>query len=219
MDEILTTSIGEGYDRVAEEYARRLFNELEQKPLDRQLLNRFAAEVAERGDVCDMGCGPGQVARYLRDAGARVFGLDVSPRMLEQACRLNQDITFRRGDMRSLDLADEVLAGIAAFYSIVNIPEDSLHSVFSEMLRVLQPGGLLLLAFHCGDGILHVEELWGQPVWMDFFLFRPLEIRRYAEAAGFVVDEVIERDPYPDVEHQSQRAYLLARKGSATQRQ
>ncbi|HVM61780.1 MAG TPA: hypothetical protein VMV72_13040 [Verrucomicrobiae bacterium] len=33
------------YDQVADEYARRIFDELQHKPLDRQLLDRFAASV------------------------------------------------------------------------------------------------------------------------------------------------------------------------------
>ena len=72
MHDDLTRSVRKSYDRLADEYARRIFNELQHKPLDRGLLNRFAAEVAGRGDTCDMGCGPGHVARYLRDAGATV---------------------------------------------------------------------------------------------------------------------------------------------------
>jgi ubiquinone/menaquinone biosynthesis C-methylase UbiE len=150
MNENATESIRESYDRVAEEYARRLFNELAQKSLDRELLNRFAAATIGRGEVCDMGCGPGQVARYLRDAGTTVFGLDLSPRMLEQARRLNPEISFREGNMMALDLPDGSLAGIAAFYAIVNIPKESHTTVFREMERILQPDGLLLVAFHTG---------------------------------------------------------------------
>jgi SAM-dependent methyltransferase len=213
MDDKRTRAIRESYDRLADEYARRLFNELQRKPLDRELLDRFAAEVAGNGEVCDMGCGPGHVARYLRDAGASVFGLDLSPRMLEQARQLNPDISFREGNMPALDLPDGTLAGIAAFYAIVNIPRESLPLVFREMERVLQPGGLLLLAFHMGDEVLHEDELWGRPISMDFFFFQPFAIRDYMEAAGFVVEEIIEREPYaPEVEYPSRRAYIFARK-------
>jgi SAM-dependent methyltransferase len=209
----ITVSIRESYDRLADEYARRLFTELQNKPLDREVLNRFAADVAGHGEVCDMGCGPGQVARYLRDAGATVFGLDLSPRMLEEARRLNPDIRFRQGNMLALDLPDGTLAGIAAFYAIVNIPQKSLPVVFREMARVLQPGGLLLLAFHIGDETLHEDELWGRPISMDFFLFQTSAIRHHLEAAGLAIEEVIEREPYPpDVEYQSRRAYIFARK-------
>jgi SAM-dependent methyltransferase len=207
-----TDSIRESYDRLAEEYARRIFDELQHKPLDRELLDRFARETNGRGDVCDMGCGPGHVARHLRDAGASVFGLDLSPRMLEQARKLNPDIPFREGNMMSLDIADGTLAGIAAFYAIVNIPRQSLALAFREFRRVLRPEGLLLLAFHMGEEIIREEELWGQKISMDFLLFQPSEIKAGLEAAGLTVEEVVEREPYPDVEYPSRRAYIFARK-------
>jgi len=213
MDDNITRSIRESYDRLADEYARRIFGELQHKPLDRELLNRFAAAVAGRGEVCDMGCGPGHVARYLGDAGVTVFGLDLSPRMLEEARQLNPDISFRLGNMLALDLPDGSLAGIVAFYAIVNIPQLSLPLAFQEIHRVLQPGGLLLLAFHIGDESLHEDELWGRKISMDFFLFPTSVIRPYLEAAGLAIEEVIERDPYlPDIEYESRRAYIFARK-------
>jgi ubiquinone/menaquinone biosynthesis C-methylase UbiE len=211
MDD-LTNSIRESYDRLAEEYARRIFDELQHKPLDRELLDRFAKQTSGKGDVCDMGCGPGHVARYLREAGSSVFGLDFSPGMLEQARKLNPDIQFREGNMMSLDIPDRSLAGVAAFYAIVNIPRKSLPVIFGEIRRVLQPGGLLLLAFHSGDEVLHEDELWGQKISMDFLLFPPSEIKLDLEAAGFTVEEIVEREPYPDVEYPSRRAYIFARK-------
>jgi hypothetical protein len=78
--------------------------------------------------------------------------------------------------------------------------------------RVLQPGGLLLLAFHLGTEVLHLEEWWGQPVSADFIYFQAPEMQAYLQAAGFLIEDLIERPPYPDVEHQSHRAYILARK-------
>jgi SAM-dependent methyltransferase len=210
-------SIRESYDRVADEYTRHIFDELQSKPLDRQLLTQFAAEIAGRGRVCDLGCGPGHVARYLRDAGVTVFGLDLSTRMLEQARKLNPDIRFTEGNMLALELADSTLAGIAAFYAIVHLPQESLAVVFREMERVLQPGGVLLLAFHMGNEVIRLEELWDQPVSLDFFFFEPSVVRRQIELAGLRIEEVIERGPYaPEVEYQSRRAYIFARKPDST---
>lgn len=205
-------SIRESYDRLAEEYARRIADELQHKPFDRELLDRFARETKGQGEVCDMGCGPGHVARYLRDAGASVFGLDLSPGMVEQARKRNPDIPFREGNMMSLDIPDGTLAGIAAFYAIVNIPRHSLPLVFREFQRVLCHDGRLLLAFHAGDEVIREEELWGQKISMDFLFFQPPEIRLELEAVGFTIEEIVERDPYPDVEYPSHRAYILARK-------
>jgi len=211
MNDPVTNSIRESYDRLAEEYTRRIADELQHKPLDRQLLDRFTKQTQGRGEVCDMGCGPGHVARYLRDAGASVFGLDLSLGMVEQARRLNPGIPFREWNMLALDLADETLAGIAAFYAIVNIPRQSLPVVFREIHRVLRSNGLLL-GFHAGDEVIREEELWGQKISMDFLFFQPAEIKLGLEAAGFTIEEIIEREPYPDVEYPSRRAYIFARK-------
>jgi ubiquinone/menaquinone biosynthesis C-methylase UbiE len=91
-------------------------------------------------------------------AGATVFGLDLSPRMIEVARELNPGISFHTGNMTALDLPDGLLAGISAFYAIVNIPSESLSRLFRETERVLQPGGVILLAFHVGDDAVHVDE-------------------------------------------------------------
>jgi hypothetical protein len=68
------------------------------------------------------------------------------------------------------------------------------------------------VAFHIGEQTIHLDEWWGQIVSVDFFFFRPEDVAAWLRAQGFEVEEMIERDPYPDVEHQSRRAYLFARK-------
>lgn len=114
--------------------------------------------------------------------------------------------------MLALDLPDQSLAGIATMYGIVNLPGYSLPTAFREMWRVLKPGGLLLMSFHIGDQEVAVPELWGNPVTMPFYFLDPAKIRRMLEETGFDIEETVERDPYPDIEFQSRRAYVFARK-------
>jgi SAM-dependent methyltransferase len=200
-----------GYDRVAAEYARRVYHELRDKPLDRELLDRFASELRGAGPVCDVGCGPGQIARYLYDRGVDAGGLDLSPAMVAKARELNPGLTFRTGDLRALPFGDGELAGIAAFYSIIHIPRVQVVAALRELARVLRPGGRLLLAFHVGDEVRRVDELWGEPLRLDFVFFEVEEVRGHLVAAGFEVADVVERGPYPDVEVQTHRAYMFAR--------
>ena len=210
MDQQSILELEDSYNRVAKQYVERIFNELEHKPLDRQLLDRFANSVT--GRACDLGCGPGQIAKYLRERGVDVCGIDLSPEMVEQARLLNPGIEFEQGNMLSLDVADEALGGIAAFYSIIHIPRAEVVAALSEMKRVLRPEGLLLLSFHIGDEVMHVEDLWQEKVSINVTLFRPDEMECYLKSAGFRVEETIERPPYETVEYQSHRAYIFARK-------
>jgi len=211
LDDGHRRSIQAAYDAVARVYAEAIYDELRGKPFDRKLLDRFAERVRSRGPVCDLGCGPAQVARYLRDQGVNAFGLDLSAGMLAEARRLNPDLGFALGSMFALGLKSEALAGIAGFYSIIHVPRDRVLAVFSELWRVLQPGGLLLLAFHLGSGVMHHDELLGKPVSLDATLFASDELAGYLRAANLRVEEALERDPYPpDVEYQSRRGYVLA---------
>jgi SAM-dependent methyltransferase len=204
------------YDIIAGEYAKRIYDELKDKPLDRQLLDRFASRVRGPGMVCDLGCGPAQIARYLHDRGVKTFGLDLSGGMLTEAKRLNPDIEFVQGSMLMLGLATNSLAGIAAFYSIIHIAPEQVVFALSEMLRVLRPGGLLLLTFHLGTDVIHETDLWGYSIDLDATFFQTKEMSGYLTSAGFHIEDAIERDPYPEVEYQSRRGYIAAIKSAQT---
>jgi SAM-dependent methyltransferase len=208
--------VRETYDLVAGEYADRIFDELAGKPFDREILDRFAGLAGPLGPVCDLGCGPGQVARYLHDGwherGLEAVGVDLSPEMVAVARRRSPGLRFEQGTMLALDFVDQSLGGIAAFYSIVNVPRDEQPRAFAECWRVLVPGGLLLVAFHVGNEDIHLEEWWGMPVSIDFYFFDPAEIEVRLVDAGFEMVEHHVREPYPEVEHPTRRAYLLARK-------
>lgn len=202
----------ESYDRIAEEYARRIYGELEHKPLDRALLDYFAEEMRDRGVIADIGCGPGHVGRYLFDRGLPVEGIDLSPGMVRLATRLNPGMHFRQGSMLDLDVQDGAWAGIVAFYSIIHVPPEDLPPVFSEFYRAISSGGLVLVAFHAGTKHVHLDEWWEHDVSVDTYFFRTDQIERMLGDAGFAVWAHLERRPNEAVEHPSDRGYVIARK-------
>lgn len=207
------SDVQSGYDLVADEYARRISDELRHKALDCRLLDRFAESVRNSGIACDLGCGPGHLARYLHGRGIQVCGMDLSTGMVERARRLNPGIEFNQGDMRTLPVRDNTWAGIAAFYAIVHLPLPDLDRSLREMMRVLAPGGRLLLSFHIGEDTAQIESLWESGAALEFHFFRVSTVRGSIERAGFEIEEIIERDPYaPEVEYQSRRAYIFAQK-------
>ena len=61
-----------------------------------------------------------------------------------------------------------------------------------------------------GRETVHRDELWGHEVSIDFHFFTADEIAAALGEAGFEIEETVEREPYPDVEYPSRRAYILA---------
>jgi SAM-dependent methyltransferase len=203
--------VRESYDSAAAAYAEHLADELAGKPLDRHLLNRFAEGVRDRGLVADLGCGPGHVARYLHEQGASVVGVDLSPEMIRVAVRLNPGLDFRVGDMRKLEVPDADFAGIVSFYSLVHFAPSELGAVLAEIRRVLSPGGLALFAFHAGDEVVQLDELFGAPVSLDFRFHVPERVVGDLAIARLPVFDRVEREPYEGAEYPSRRCYLLSR--------
>lgn len=200
------------YDRVAADYTAHIADELAGKPLDRALLQAFVEAVGATGPILEVGCGPGHVAAFLASLGATVEGIDLSSGMVAQARQRHPSIVFHQRDMRSLALPDATLGGIVAFYSIIHLDPAELAPTFSEWWRVLGPSGLVLVAFHIGDTVVHLDSWWNQPVKLDFRFLRPDVVVEALQRAGFVVEATVLRAPYPGVEHESERGYLLVRK-------
>ena len=131
--------------------------------------------------------------------------------MIEEARRLNPDIAFSRESMLALE-RHSGRGGIVAFYSIIHIPRDQQSPMFEHWLNALVPGGFLLISFHIGETDRHLEELWGEPVSLDFLFFDREEVGQRLKASGFQILESHEREPYPGVEAETRRGYILARR-------
>lgn len=193
----------DGYAPVAHAYAEHLVEELAGKPLDRALLRVFAETV--KGLVVDVGCGPGHITHFLASHGADVEGVDLSPQMIEEAQRRFK-APFAVADMFALPY--EGLAGIVAFYAIVHTRE--LERLFASWHRALAPGGKALIAFHAGTQSVHVDELFGVATSLDFEFHDPATVVAALTNAGFTIEARLDRKPYPNAEHPSERTYLLA---------
>jgi SAM-dependent methyltransferase len=201
------------YDRVARRYADEIATELAGKPFDRVFLDHFAEAVHDLGPMVELGCGPAHVAAYLAGRGVAISGLDLSPQMVAEAHRLFPALDVIVGDMLDLPFADATLGGVIVFYSIIHFDDEQLKRAFTEMARALKPGGLAAFAFHVGDEVVHRDEWWSEPVSLDARFLRPEHVAALLADAGLEVTSSEERDPYaPEVEYQSRRAYIVARR-------
>ncbi|MGW1836066.1 class I SAM-dependent DNA methyltransferase [Streptomyces sp. NPDC002067] len=144
----------DAYDAVAGLYADLVRGSLDGLPLDRAVLAAFAdlARTPDPGPVAELGCGPGYLTAHLRDLGLDVFGVDLSPAMIELARETYPDLRFEVGSMDALDLADGTLRALVSWYSVIHTPPRELPRYFAEFRRLLAPGGHLLLGFFESGG-------------------------------------------------------------------
>ncbi|KOU42879.1 class I SAM-dependent methyltransferase [Streptomyces sp. WM6378] len=209
-------AVRESYDSVADVYVERVITPAELDPLSRAMLTAFAELVrdAGRGPVADLGCGPGRVTAHLSLLGLSAFGVDLSPRMVVLAREAHPELRFTEGSMTALDIADNELGGILAYYSTHHTPPERLPSVFAEFHRTLAPGGHLMWGDYTG-AYEHMcpTQAYDRPVSYESY-FLPLD--RTAEllrGAGFNVTARMEQEP--DGRVKRRHACLLARKPEA----
>jgi SAM-dependent methyltransferase len=209
----------QSYDTVAERYAAEIGDELAGKPLDRALLDCLVELCGGlEKPIADVGCGPGHLTAYLASRGAEVLGVDLSEKMIEVASRRNPTLRFQVGSMTALPVPDAAWAGAVCAYSIIHVPADRRPTAYAELARALVPGGWLLASFHVSDlerrtgDVAHFGEWWGFDVDLDFHYLDPDEVANGLVDAGFEVRARMLREPTPDIEHLSRRAYLLARR-------
>jgi SAM-dependent methyltransferase len=198
------------YDTVAASYADQLRDVLAGEPYLRAALALFAEMVhaAGGGPVADVGCGPGQVTAHLHGLGIDVFGIDLSPAMIDVARRDHPRLHFEVGSMTDLQLPDASVAGLLAFWSFIHVPDDTVPQVFRHFRRVLRPGGSLLLGFHVGDEIrLKTHGYGGHPMRVYVHRRQPERVAGWLSDAGFTV----EAQMLIDLDESAPGAILFAR--------
>ena len=199
------------YDTVAVAYEALLRDALAASPDDRAVLALFAERVrlSGGGPVGDLGCGPGRITSHLHALGLDVFGVDLSPVMVAVARRAHPRLPFEVGSLLALPVRDDALAGAVAWYSVIHTPPERLPDVIGELVRVVRPGGWLVLAFQEGDGEPRlIAQGYGHDVVLDAWRHSPSYVESLLAEAGAAVQVRVVREPQ-EVE-KTRQAYLLA---------
>lgn len=117
--------------------------------------------------VLDVGCGFGGSARILaRDYGFSVTGITISPNQVKRAQQLTPeslDAKFQVDDAMALSFPDESFDVVWSVEAGPHMPDKAVFA--RELLRVLKPGGVLVLAdWNQRDDRQKPLNFWERPV-------------------------------------------------------
>jgi ubiquinone/menaquinone biosynthesis C-methylase UbiE len=173
------------------------------------------------GRLVDIGCGPGwltlQIAR--RFTGVEAIGIDASDAMVEKAIGnaertgLLGRVRFLDGDAADLPLPDASADLVLSTFSLHHWSDPAL--AFSEIHRVLRPGGLLLLYDLRRD--TRRFFYWGARIAQTFVV--PAAVRRADEPGGSIlasytpneIEELFARSPFGECSVSGRTAWFFAR--------
>lgn len=98
-------------------------------------------------DVLDVGCGTGSLSLLLAQAGHRVIGVDLAPRMVSQADRKLEAVglpgRFLVGDAASPPVRGEAFDVVLSRHLVWTLPDP--EAALREWVKRLRPGGRLIL--------------------------------------------------------------------------
>ncbi|MEA2596952.1 MAG: hypothetical protein QOF01_3421 [Thermomicrobiales bacterium] len=135
------------FDTVADVYDESLPGHVVEHYLSKRLA--FVLRHAPVGPALDVGCGTGQLAERIADAGYPVVGLDPSPGMLRQLRQRRPDIPAVVGDGAALPFPDGTFALTYCVAVLHHVAEpDAVRRTLGEMARVTRPGGRVLVWDH-----------------------------------------------------------------------
>jgi len=148
-------------------------------PFAEPLLKAYPAAAA-----IDLGCGRGEWLEVLTGVGFNPLGVDLDSGMLAACHELDLIVELDDAIAYLSKLSDDSQAVVSAFHIVEHISFDQLQTLVAEAMRVLKPGGLLIMETPNPENIIvatrnfYLDPTHKRPI-------PPMLLTFIAEYAGF----------------------------------
>ena len=105
-----------------------------------------------RGNLLDVGLGTGEIERILDNSRLNLFGIDISPRSVNKAKRYLKGI-FKTGSIFRIPFSNDSVDIVLVLDVLEHLPTNKTYEAYSELIRVLKPGGTLIVSVPLNEGL------------------------------------------------------------------
>lgn len=205
MDDYKTVTRS-AYDDMAQDYAKRDSEVIEETYVVKAALNSFISRLPVHGKVLDIGSGGGRDSAHMLAEGLNVTGIDFSEHMLKAAKQNAPGGEFLLMDFEELKFETEAFDGVWANASLHHVPKTRLLPVLKRIHEILKPNGLFFSVNKQGefDGI-RTNQKYGKKVSRHFSFYTPDELSQLIKTAGFSIEDI-------SLRNEGEWVHILAKK-------
>lgn len=150
--------------------------------------------------ILDIGCGRGEWLEILKEGQLQAYGIDSNMMMIERARAFGLDAQEADLLEHLRNLADASRSAVTAFHVVEHLGFGVLIDFLDEALRVLMPGGMLILETPNPENLrVGANSFYNDPTHRNPIPPEPL--RLLVDQRGFAEIEILRLHPYPVIEH------------------
>lgn len=133
------------FDRYAREYEAKYMDLIDYQ----ESLDLFCTHLEKKqGKILDIGCGPGNLCRYIKQkcSHVHILGIDLSSKMLELARMNNPEDQFMTLDCRDIRVIDQTFEAVLCGFCLPYLSKEEAIQLISDVSGLLIPGGVFYLS-------------------------------------------------------------------------
>jgi putative AdoMet-dependent methyltransferase len=113
-----------------------------------QILDRVVEliEFSPDAHVLDIGAGTGLLAERVTHSNIKLYGIDISEKMMDQIRKKGLRIELRTGHFLDIPFDDKQFECVVSTFAFHHVPDRLKVTAFDEMRRVMKPNGRLIIA-------------------------------------------------------------------------
>jgi cyclopropane fatty-acyl-phospholipid synthase-like methyltransferase len=187
--------------QVYNEYVNEYINKFMHFDLYNDTFDAFLNLLPQKGNVLELGCGPGNVIKYFLEkrGDLDIWGLDLAPEMIKQAERINPQARFSLMDIRNIGQIQEVFDAVVGAFCLPYLSFEDLDLFFKNLGALTKEKGLVYLS--CMEGRVEQSGLEKTSFTGDSEIYIYYHQRDQLEAKlaanGFIIEQFYTKD-YPE---------------------